>query len=242
MTSRGPDNEGVYSHAVWKAEFPHALKSRVGRDATVSNGDFVQRVTVGDREPPSNKVSRRNVVQEENENVSCLSSRSQPGSSPSLRSLDLHDAPVGVNNVGETISTLLLNDNPPSATSTVTLFEFEAGFGPQAASTPLDELKKNHPTSKKAAPHNPLPNTRTRSSSIVYIKSDNDPLANSSTSARWAVRKFIPKGSILQHEPANPGGGLPPLSLLRDHDTDRRMTSPASGKAEADGKSAMTKR
>lgn len=144
----------------------------------------------------------------------------------------------------DSIATFLSNAVPLPAASSATLFDFEESLGPQAESTPSDNLKRtNHPTSRRPAPHNPLPTLHTRRSSIVYIKSDeNDAPTNPITSPRCfsrAIRQLVPQKSILQRKQSlsndtKPGRGLRPLRLLQDRDTNlQHTTSPASGGARS---------
>lgn len=245
-TSLGLGREGIHSLALWKSELNRALESHAGKYATVSAADLVRRATVWGAESTPNKASQLGAVREEDEKVSGPS-KVMLGRSQSTRSLGLRaDVPVSVSSTSarESVATLLSNAVPPSAASTVTLFDFEGGLGPQAESTPPDNLKRtNQPISKRAAPRNPLPTStsHTRRSSIVYIKSDeNDAPTNPITSSRSfsrAVRQLVPKKSILQRKqsssndikPGTPGRGLRPLSLLQDRDTNRQETTSPGG-------------
>jgi hypothetical protein len=217
---------------MWKAEINDAFENQVGKLASSSNNDLVRRV--GDS--PPDKASRLNAFRED-ERAGVPPAGTHLGRFQKARSLGLGaNLPVSVNKAHESVTTLLSVGPPPSAASTVTLFDdFEAGLGPQAESTPLDDQKKNHPTSKKAPPRNRLPTPHHRRSSIVYIKSDDDPSTNSTTSPRsfsQVVRQIVSKRSILQRKsssdtkPGCPSGNLRPLSLLQDRDTNRQMTSP----------------
>lgn len=215
----------------------------MGKYATVSGvtgGDIIRRATVWGGEA-NTKASNLPAAREAPYGGSL-------GRSHSTRALGLRaDVPVGMDSVRDSLISLLSNPAvPPSAASTATLFDdFEAGLGPQAESTPKDDaLKQNPITSKKPAPRNPLPTPHTRRSSIVYIKSENDSPTNSDDVASprsftRAVRKLVPKNSILQRKqsqspsdakPASPPGsrGLRPLSLLQDRDTNRQVTIPAT--------------
>lgn len=220
---------------MWEAEINDALENQVGILASSSNNDLVRRATAGGDSLPD-KASRLNAFREDEgagvPPVGCHLGRSQKAQSLGLSA----NLPVSVNRAHESVTTLLSAGPPPSAASTVTLFDdFEAGLGPQAESTPLDDQKKNHPISKKAPPRNRLPTPHNRRSSIVYIKSNDDPSTNSTTSPRsfsQVVRQLVSKRSILQRKsssdtkPGSPGGNLRPLSLLQDRDTNRQMTGP----------------
>lgn len=222
---------------MWKAELNNALETKVGKFATISNGDLVRRATVWGGESVPIKTGPMESVREQDE-------RAHLARSQSTRALGLRaDVPVGVDSFRvdsfrESVATL--SNMPHSAASTMTLFEdFEAGLGPLAESTPHDDQKKtNQPTSRKAPPRNPLPTTHTRRSSIVYIKSDDsvsptNPIAPSRSFSR-AVRQLVPKRNILQRKPSSsdttkpssPSGGLRPLSLLQDRNTNI-MVSPS---------------
>lgn len=220
---------------MWKAELNNALESHVA----AANGDIIRRATVWGGESAQNAAPHLSAVREEDGQANAHAALSGSlGRSKSTRALGLRaDVPIGVNSARESVATLLSTAVPPSAASTATLFEFDAGIGsPEAESTPHDS-KKNHPTSSREPIPNPLPTTRTQSkrSSIVYIKSDDDsptnPVAPSRSFSR-AVRQLVPKRSILQRKqslsdtkPGLPGGGLRPLALLQDRDTNSPMTS-----------------
>lgn len=225
------ENDG-HPLTVWNTEVSHASENQVGEYATVSNGDLVRRTTVGD-ESPRNKASHLNASWEADgrAGIASVPSGSHLGhrqSNPTLRRVEI---PISASSSRETVATLLSNVIPPSAASTMTLFEFEAGLGPQAESTPLDDQRKKHPTSKKAPPRNRLPTPHTRRSSIVYIKPDDDSPANSASPRSFSqtVRQLVPKRNLLQRmstKPGPPGGVLRPLSLLQGRDTNRQVTSP----------------
>ena len=152
------------------------------------------------------------------------------------RSLGLRaDVPHNVDTARSSIASL--TNVPPSAASTVTLFDdFEAGLesGPQAESTPHNSVSQ-----KPVSRHPPPPMPDHRRSTIRYIKSDNTQTApvtypmeehsntEPTTSAmssitQWssrAVRPLIPKASKLQRSPSDstsPKEGLRTLTLLQD--------------------------
>lgn len=163
----------------------------------------------------------------------------------STRSLGLRaDVPHNIDTARSSMASVRMVP-PPSAASTVTLFEeFEAGLdsGPQAESTPHNTVTHK---SKYHQEHPPLPSSShvtntsaNRRSSIVYIKSDDDGPSTTpatiaatpsrkSSFAQWssrAVRPLMPKSGKLQRkisaaQPGSPGGGLRPLTLLRERDS-----------------------
>ncbi|CAK5275309.1 unnamed protein product [Mycena citricolor] len=136
---------------------------------------------------------------------------------------------------------------PNSAASTATLFEEFDGEGPQAESTPHNNIA-NKPVSKQRPPPLPLPNRR---SSIVYITSPvEDPATNPSAMssiAQWSSRviarpaKLQRKISDAVHkakqkqQPGSPG--LRPLALLQDRDVN--STPPLSLRKKNHGSSRM---
>ncbi|KIM91232.1 hypothetical protein PILCRDRAFT_169800 [Piloderma croceum F 1598] len=230
VNSLGLGKDGDQSLAMWKADVNRTFESQVSECAIVSNDGLVQRAVGQLRE-----VDERADIQSE--------SPSHFGHAYSIRPLGRC---ISASSSHESVATLLSNAIPPSAASTMTLFDFEAGLGPQAESTPLEGQKKKHPTSKKAPPRNRLPTPHVRRSSNVYTKSDNDPSANPGTSSRSfsrAVRQLVPKRrSILQRtassdsKPGSPGGVLRPLSLLQDCDTNRQVTTPGGARPLSLGK------
>jgi len=205
-----------------------------------------------------NTISNLHAVREEDEVLRPTSSKVGLGRAMSTRSLGLRaEVPHSVDTARSSMATL--NMVPPSAASTATLFEFEAGLesGPQAQSTPHNGVSQKSASRQPPLPL-PLPNHITTSqppqsgrSSIVYIRSDDnasptiptvEPATASSMSsfAQWssrAVRPLIPKASRLQRKmsnaisspsdskPGSPGGGLRPLSLLQDRDTNINMNA-----------------
>ncbi|KAJ7284197.1 hypothetical protein C8J57DRAFT_1678163 [Mycena rebaudengoi] len=217
--------DGVHSLA---NEITRALENKVGHYISVpSNVDIGRRATVFGGDSIPNVLSHLHVVEEEERPAKGL------GRGLSTRRLGLqsdvpHDARVSMTSIN-------LSVQPPSAASTATLFEFEAGLdsGPQAESTPHNTVS-NKPTSKQRPPPLPLPrpehatgparNPSHRRSSIVYISSND---AISPWSSR-AVRPLMPKSSKLQRKISDaisgsstkPGSpGLRPLTLLQDRDT-----------------------
>lgn len=151
------------------------------------------------------------------------------GRSMSTRNMGLRvEIPRGMNSARTSLATLI----PPSAASTVTLFEAESIFEPIAQSTPHDD-QKVYPHSRKyqAAAMQTAGSCR---SSIVYIKSDEKPSkpvipadrnASPMTLVASAVKPLLPKASTLQRKSSTSAnrsttqsGGLRSLSLLKDRD------------------------
>ncbi|KAF8969332.1 hypothetical protein BDZ97DRAFT_1653772 [Flammula alnicola] len=226
--------EGMHSLSAWSAEIRNALEHKVGQYTAVpSHVDLGRRNTVVGIESASNPVSHLQSVEEEEERTA---SRGL-GRTMSTRSLGLRaDVPHDVDTARSSI--ISINNMPPSAASTVTLFDdFEAGLqsGPQAESTPHSTVTQK-PTSRRPPP--PMPERRR--STIRYIKSDDTqnipdpyPLEETTTNpepatstmssiAQWssrAVRPLIPKASKLQLNPSDstsPKEGLRTLALLQD--------------------------
>jgi hypothetical protein len=95
------------------------------------------------------------------------------------------DVPVGVNTARSSLLTILekaIPPVPPSANSEVTLFDFDATYGPQAESTPHDHKARARKVAQEEVP--PLPTTRR--SSIVYVKPD-EPAAERRQSKRSSI-------------------------------------------------------
>jgi len=229
----------MHSLAAWSSEIRHALEHKVGQYTAVpSNVDIGRRNTVVGSEFVSNAAPHLESVEEESFNGM--------ERVMSTRSLGLRaDVPHNVDTARSSITSL--TNMPPSAASTVTLFEdFEAGMqsGPQAESTPHNSVAQ-----KPRHPLPPMPDHRR--STIRYIKSDNTQAApvtypmeeptrqtESATSAmssiaQWssrAVRPLIPKASKLQRSPSDstsPKEGLRTLTLLQDRvNTVNNRTSP----------------
>jgi hypothetical protein len=240
VNSLGLRKDGDHSPAMWKADVNCTFEDHVSECPIVSNDGLVQGAVDGG-EPPRNTASQLREVDERAD---------IPSESPSHFGHAYSIRPVGrcisASSSRESVATLLSNVIPPSAASTMTLFDFEAGLGPQAESTPLEGQKKKHTSSKKAPPRTRLPTPHVRRSSIIYTKSDNDLSANPATSSRSfsrAVRQLVPKRrSMMQRTaspdsmPRSPGGVLRPLSLLQDCDTNRQVTTPNGGRPPSLGK------
>ena len=224
--------EGMHSLSSWGTEIRNAFEKGVGQYTSVpGNVDLSsRRNTVLGVESGSINVSNLESVQEE------VSPR-QLGRALSTRSLGLRaDVPHNVDTARSSIASL--SNLPPSAASTVTLFDdFEAGMesGPQAESTPHNSVAQ-----KPVSRHPPPPMPDIRRSSIRYIKTEaesavypieesanENPTSTSAMSsiAHWstrAVRPLIPKANKLQRSPSDASshrdstGGLRQLTLLQD--------------------------
>ncbi|KAJ6616283.1 hypothetical protein B0H10DRAFT_2164740 [Mycena sp. CBHHK59/15] len=217
--------DGVHSLANWKDEISRALENKVGQyTAFPNNVDIGRRATVFGGDSVPNVLPNLHALAEEEERPSKGLARGLSARRLGLQSDVPHDA------------------MPPSAASTVTLFdpgfEFEAGLnsGPQAESTPHSTVA-NKPSSKQRPPPLPLPRPEhvarapgARRSSIVYLSSG-EPISPPTTSpaeapvtpsamasfAQWssrAVRPLMPKSGKLQRKisDAMSGGGAKPGS------------------------------
>lgn len=144
-----------------------------------------------------------NVVDEEDEPLRPLSppNRASLGRSSSMRNPDAlpADIPEGVSMTARNSLITLINamdqefandrDHdlkipPPSAASTVTLFEFNPSDGPLAESTPHESNKTHSRYSgshQAIPPVPPLPPNPSRRSSIVYIKSNENATPTTTT-------------------------------------------------------------
>lgn len=246
--SLGLGKDGAHSLASWKAEVSRALESKTRNHLIAPVGDADRRNTVCDSVPTAG--SHLNIVREEDE-----APGTQLGRNCSTQSRgQCVDTPIRVEPARNSVTALLSElqgtmqaNQPHSAASTATLFEFDANAGPQAQSTPPFQKTSPLSLSKQNQPHLPMPNStpNNRRSSIVYIKSDDSdamsppyanptPTTSTSAFAQWssrAARPLMPKASKLQRKmsdtkPGSPGGGLRRLSLLQDRDTNAVETSP----------------
>ena len=218
----------MHSLANWSSEIRHALENRVGQYTAVPiNIDLGRRKTVIGVESASNGFVQLHPVHEE-EGYSASGVKRNV----STRSLGLRaDVPHNVDTARSSMTSI--NNMPPSAASTATLFEdFEAGLdsGPQAESTPHNSVSQK--SAHRPAP--PMPGRR--HSTLRYIKSQDNrdnhviyPLESEaavepeiSTTASltlWSsrgVRPLVPKANKLQRNPTSSKDGLRPLTLLQD--------------------------
>ena len=155
------------------------------------------------------------------------------GRSMSVRNMGLRvEIPPATNSARTSLATLI----PPSAASTVTLFEAESIFEPVAQSTPYD-TQKGHPCNRKCQAAAMSQTTGSLRSSTVYIKSDEknpEPVTSVDHSlsptvlAPLPVKHLVPKASMLQlksitsqNRLTTHNGGLRQLSLLKDRDTNK---------------------
>jgi hypothetical protein len=244
--SLGLGKDGVHSLATWGAEIRGALEHKVGLYTAVpSNVELGRRNTVFGAETTPNTIPNLHAAQKDGP-PSIPKGGTEFGRSLAIRTLGLcPEVPHGVNTDRLSMASTVVP--PPSAASTMTLFEdFEAGLisSPQAESTPHNTVSK---PIKQAAPP-PLPD-QSRRPSIVYIKSENNepptnppveptpPSAASSFSwSSWAVRPLMPRSSVLQRKistlnsgtkPGFPNGSLRSLSLLQDRNPNIDTASPA---------------
>ncbi|KAF9006644.1 hypothetical protein BDQ17DRAFT_1540426 [Cyathus striatus] len=239
LPSLGLGKDGMHSLSSWGADIRGALEHKVGQYTSVpSNVEVGWRNTVFGAESIPNNIPLLKPVREEPDHVRHMRGANL-GRAPSTRSLGLiPEVPHGIDTArSSVISTNIIY--PPSAASTVTLFEdFEAGLlsGPLAESTPHNTVS-NKPIRSKAPPM-PKNSSVNRRSSIVYIKSDDHvattnhvPKTTSSTAmasiAQWssrAVRPLIPKASKLQRKISN----SPPSDAKTDSPRGDRNTNTIS--------------
>ena len=229
----------------WSTEIRHALAIQVGQYTAAPNNVDLRRNTVVGVESVSNTLAQLQSVREEegkNGHSSALKRN------VSTRSLGLRaDVPHSVDTARSSMASI--NNMPPSAASTATLFEdFEAGLdGPQAESTPHNSVSQK-PTSRRPPPLMPAH----RHSTIRYIKSEDtqnihvtypmeseaapEPTPSSipmTSFTQWSsrVRPLMPKVSKLRDNSSSstsPKRGLRPLSLLKDRTNTIANNSPTS--------------
>ncbi|KIJ69756.1 hypothetical protein HYDPIDRAFT_78117 [Hydnomerulius pinastri MD-312] len=238
LPSLGLGKDAVHT---WKSELNRALAHKIGQYSTLPTSDTARRNTVWGDESVPNVLAHPVIVGRGDAHLHTPATGASLGRSMSTRSLGLRpEVPHGMESARASVATLLPDRVvPPSAASTVTLFEPEISFDPIAQSTPHDS-QKGYPYSRKyqAAA---MPKSNSRRSSIVYIKSDENAHTETVTSsdrndapttlAQWssrAVKPLIPKVSKLKREqsssetkPGSPSGSLRPLSLLQDRDTNK---------------------
>lgn len=237
----------MLSLASWSTDIRNALENKVGQYTAVpSNVDINRRNTVLGVE---SVLSQLQSVEEEEEK----NSKVKLGRSMSTRSLGLRaDVPHNVDTDTARSSVVSISNMPPSAASTITLFEeFEAGLlaEPQGESTPHQST-----LTKKPAPRQQRSSLlEKRRSAIRYIKSEDDQnqptvyptdqiieetedVAPSTMSsiAQWssrAVRPLMPKGmNQLARSPSDASSskeGLRKLTFLQE-----REKTNANGPAE----------
>jgi hypothetical protein len=216
-------------------EISRALENHLGRFIRSENKvEPTRRNTV-----PGNEISPNaeflQAVQEEEEYLCPVT---KPGRALSTRSLGLNaDVPQNVDTARSSIATLSVV--PPSAASTVTLFDLNGGLeaSPEAESTPHYTLAGRQASKlpSKTLPSFNYAKTNTGRSSIIYIKSDDTenlsptnpdtttvPSNSSGHCSQQAVRPLFPKLQRQNSTVPKTGslrGGLRPLALLKDRDT-----------------------
>jgi hypothetical protein len=231
----------------WKTDISHALNAKVSGYASVNDA---RRNTVWGDESVPNLLTQPPVI-DNNQPAQrgTLLGRSMSTRSPGLR---VEIAP-GMDSARTSVATMVDIGGllpPPSAASTVTLFDPIDEFDPQLQSTPYD-AKKEYPYSRKyqaAAMARSQYIPASKRSSIVYIKSSHDHVETPTdpepersteqndvstpprTLAQWssrAVRPLIPKSDKQRKdatEPAMKSGSLRSLSLLKDRDSNQDST------------------
>ncbi|KAH8094952.1 hypothetical protein BXZ70DRAFT_347360 [Cristinia sonorae] len=228
--------DGIHSLSTWRND----LNKEIEHQLTVPEQADNRRNTVHGPE----HASQLNSVREEDELPVPASPypRSPRESDAGLGS----DIPEGTNTARNSLATLItaldqeLRMPPPSASSEVTLFDFDPREA-QGESTPHEKAAKQAKESQPVPPVPPLPSKASRRSSIVYIKSDENAAPSASSRApttsprrvaEWSsrIRPLLPKTksskqsskkSQADAENDSPGGGLRPLSLLQDRDVNR---------------------
>ncbi|KAG2013164.1 hypothetical protein CC2G_010100 [Coprinopsis cinerea AmutBmut pab1-1] len=197
--------EGLHSLANWSNEIRGALESRVGQYVAVpSNVELGYRNTVFGGDSIPNAIPHLKAVQEDREtSFSNSNGGASLARSQSTRSLGLRaDVPHGIETARNSMITIPESNYPPSAASTVTLFdEFEAGLvgNPDSHSTPHNSVANKPKLSKGPVP--PVPSSKvsissastkvasktSKRSSIVYIKSDENAAPSSSSSGTYPI-------------------------------------------------------
>ncbi|KAJ3834973.1 hypothetical protein F5878DRAFT_727846 [Lentinula raphanica] len=212
LPSLGLGKDGVQSLSFWSNELGRAIENRFSQYTAVPSNVEFRRNTVFGADSIPNDLSNLRASPEEI--VQQTINRGAPlGRAMSTRSLGLRaEVPHGVDTARSSIASMI-NNIPPSAASTVTLFEdFVNGLeaGPHAESTPHNNAahkrvsedvvpplpSSNHYRTSTASNRNSINQKRSssnsnRRSSIVYIKSDENatvtPPNDSSTSSTSAM-------------------------------------------------------
>ncbi|KAI0940092.1 hypothetical protein AcV5_001290 [Taiwanofungus camphoratus] len=267
--------DGLHTLATWRTDLNRALDSKRGQYSAVTTTEVTRRNTVWGSELVPNAATHLNAVREEDEFPRPLSpatglSSERPASTHTFGPPSPADVPSSVNTARNSLATLItaLDQElhmPRSATSDVTLFDFDNTNGPVAESTPHESQKTTSRPISQQAPPPPVPQlpagvTATRRSSIVYIKSDENAPSKSKPSSispksfsEWssrAVRPLVPKNKAKVEKQralklassengvlGSPRAGLRPLSLLQDRDVNLdAAASPQTTRALAIGK------
>ena len=220
--------------ANWSTEIRHALENKVGQYAAgPTHVDLGRRKTVIGVESVSNAFVQLQSVCEEGERHGY--STSDLKRNVSTRSLGLRaDVPHNVDTARSSLTSI--NNMPPSAASTATLFEdFEAGLdsGPQAESTPHNSVSQKS--------HRPAPPMPHRHSTIRYIRSEDNqdnhvmyaleseaPTSTMASLTQWSSRAVGPFVSKERNPSSSisPKDGLRPLTLLQDRANINANSSP----------------
>ncbi|KAG2131632.1 hypothetical protein DEU56DRAFT_953592 [Suillus clintonianus] len=219
-----------------KSEISRALATRTGGCASVNDG---RRNTVWGDESVPNLLAHPPV----NDDKEPAQNGVSLGRSISTRNLGLRvDIPHGMDSARTSVATLVLP--PPSAASTVTLFDPMAEFDPTCQSTPNE--KEYQFTRKYQATVMPRSQPTLKRSSIVYIRSSEEhsqaptepearpPTEQTSTDdisrrtlTQWSsrvVKPLIPKSSKQRKDVTEPAvksssNSLRTLSLLKDRNS-----------------------
>lgn len=233
----GLGKNGAQSLSNWKTDVASALDTKAAKYATISHSDVARRNTVwGGEAGAGSAVHLLRPVKEEEEPA-----RGAPsfGRSHSVRANgSALDVP---SNARDSVATLIAEvasnnfPHPHSAASTATFFELD--HGPMAESTPHNSINPNKRDRSRAAAER-----AERRSSIKYIKTQDENNAHNiaqratssnQTWAQWSWNAVKPLLSKLQEATApettqastsgslgSPSGGLRPLSLLTERNTD----------------------
>lgn len=234
-----------------KSEITRALATKIGGYATVNDG---RRNTVWGDESVPNLLAHPPVNEDKQPvqhgaSLNCTT----PSRTPGLHAEVLHGMESARTSVVTLDTAQILP--PPSAASTVTLFDPMTEFDPAAQSTPLHE-KEYHFARKYQANAMPRSQPTLQRSSIVYIKSSEErsqvptepearpPIDRNNTNdmssrtlAPWSSRVVKPLilKSSKQHkdatEPAvkSDSNSLRTLSLLKDRDSNHNNTGDVAG-------------
>ncbi|KAF7355707.1 hypothetical protein MSAN_01488500 [Mycena sanguinolenta] len=229
LPSLGLGKNGVHSLANWKDEVSRALENKVDQYTAVpSNVTLdVRRATVFGGESIANTLLPLRAVDEDEEPRPTRLVRGLSSRRLGLQASVPHSAHESMESLRVSMNIDVI---PPSAASTATLFDFEAGMdsGPQAESTPHNSVATK-PVSKQRPPPLPLPvPNHVKSSRPPASGSENAPTTPSAMAslAQWSSRVIAKPGKLqrkisnaVHGTTAKPGSpGLRPLTLLQDRD------------------------
>jgi hypothetical protein len=234
-----------------KSEISRALATKIGGYATLND---VKHNTAWEDESISNPLAPPPV----NDDRQSVQNDASLGRTMSTRTLGLRaEVPHGMESARSSVATLDTAKilPPPSAASTVTLFDPMTEFDPAAQSTPLQD-KENHFTRKYQAVAMPRSQPTSKRSSIVYIKSSEEhtqastePEAQSPTErnitndmssrtlAQWSsrvVKPLVLKSSQQRKDTTGPAtksgsNSLRSLSLLKDRGSNHDNAGDVAG-------------